>query len=90
MRRGLRAAGVSGIPRGPRSATRENPFGLTPRQMEVLMLLAAELTNAEIAARLHLSPKTVDHHVSAVLSKMDVHTREAAVELARGQGLFEN
>ena len=54
------------------------------------MLLAAELTNAEIAARLHLSPKTVDHHVSAVLSKMDVHTREAAVELARGQGLFEN
>ncbi|MCA9868040.1 MAG: AAA family ATPase [Anaerolineales bacterium] len=90
LRRGLRAAGASGIPRGPRSATRENPFGLTPRQMEVLMLLAAELTNAEIAARLHLSPKTVDHHVSAVLSKMDVHTREAAVELARGQGLFEN
>ena len=84
LRRQLRDAGAARIPRGPRSATRENPFGLTPRQMEVLALLAEGLTNTEIAARLHLSPKTVDHHVSAVLGKMDVHTREAAAELARG------
>ena len=84
LRRQLRDAGAARIPRGPRSATRGNPFGLTPRQMEVLALLAEGLTNTEIAARLHLSPKTVDHHVSAVLGKMDVHTREAAAELARG------
>ena len=83
VRAQLRAAGVQTIPRGPRAATRQNPFGLTNRQVEILALLAENLTNAEIAARLHLSPKTVDHHVSAVLAKLDVASRDQAAHLAR-------
>jgi DNA-binding NarL/FixJ family response regulator len=83
LRRRLRHAGATGIPRGPRPATRDNPYGLTNRQLDVLRLLAEGLTNAQIAARLTLSPKTVDHHVSAVLAKLDVATREEAAERVR-------
>jgi AAA ATPase domain/Bacterial regulatory proteins, luxR family len=67
-RQRMRAAGRQSIPRGPRPTTRDNPFGLTARQMDILALLAEDLTNAKIAARLYLSPKTVDHHVSTVLT----------------------
>jgi DNA-binding CsgD family transcriptional regulator len=83
VRQALRDAGVSTVPRGPRATTRENPFNLTNRQLEILMLLTEELTNAEIAARLNISAKTVDHHVSAVLGKLTVSSREEAAELAR-------
>lgn len=82
-RQKLRAAGIQAIPHGPRAATRENPFGLTNRQVDVLTLLIENLTNAEIAARLHISPKTAGHHVSAVLAKLDVSSREEAADLAR-------
>jgi DNA-binding CsgD family transcriptional regulator len=88
LRQQMRAAGVGVIPRGPRPATRENPFGLTTRQLDILTLLAQNLTNAEIAGRLYLSPKTVDHHVSAVLAKLGVRSREAAADLARQQSLL--
>jgi DNA-binding CsgD family transcriptional regulator len=87
LREKMRSAGLK-TPRGPRPATRENPFGLTARQLDILALLAAGLTNAEIAARLHLSPKTVDHHVSAVLAKLEVASREAAADVARQHQLF--
>ena len=83
LRQKMRAAGIANVPRGPRPTTRENPFNLTPRQREILALLAQALTNAEIATQLHLSTKTVDNHVSAILAKMDVHTREDAAALAR-------
>ena len=83
VRQKLRDAGVQAVPRGPRTTTKENPFGLTNRQVEVLTLLTENLTNAQIAARLHISPKTVDHHVSAVLGKLDVSSREEAAETAR-------
>lgn len=86
VRLALRAAGVRNL---PRSTTRENPYGLTARQMDILALLAQELSNAEIAARLSLSPKTVDHHVSAVLAKLDVHSREEAAQVARREGLVK-
>ena len=82
--RRLRALGVRGLPRGPRPSTRENPAGLTKRQCEVLELVAAGLRNAEIAQRLHLSERTVDRHVSAVLDKLSVRTRtEAGAEAVR-------
>jgi DNA-binding CsgD family transcriptional regulator len=75
----LRARGIMSVPRGPSRRTRENPAGLTDRQVDVLMLLAGGLTNAEIAERLVLSVRTVDHHVSAILGKLDVTNRQEAV-----------
>lgn len=78
VRQRLRELGTTSIPRGPQAATRENPAGLTPRQLEVLELLGDGLTNAEIADRLVVSVRTVDHHVSAVLAKLGVTTRHEA------------
>ena len=83
----LRAQGARGIPRGPRAPTRANPAGLTPREVEVLRLLADGLRNAEIAARLVVSPKTVDHHVSTVLAKLGVPNRQAAARQAARLGI---
>jgi DNA-binding CsgD family transcriptional regulator/tetratricopeptide (TPR) repeat protein len=83
VRRSLRAMGASAVPRGPRPATRANPAGLTARQVDVLKLIAAGLTNAEIAERLYISAKTVDHHVSAILDKLGVATRREAAEKTR-------
>jgi len=82
--RRLRELGERGVPRGPRPNTRANPAGLTARELEVLGLLAEGMRNAQIAERLVLSGKTVDHHVSAVLRKLDVRSRgEATAEAAR-------
>ncbi len=84
MAQRLRELGARGIPRGPRPRTREHPAGLTRREVEVLSLLAEGMRNAEIAERLVVSTKTVDHHVSAILRKLDVRNRgEAAAEAAR-------
>jgi DNA-binding CsgD family transcriptional regulator/tetratricopeptide (TPR) repeat protein len=78
LRRRLRASGVKRIPRGPRAASRAGPAGLTPRETEVLELIVRGATNAEIARELVIAPKTVDHHVSAVLGKLGVGSRREA------------
>jgi DNA-binding CsgD family transcriptional regulator len=88
LRRALRAHGVVHLPRGPRPTTRANRFGLTARQLDILRLLGEGLSNTEIAGRLSITPKTAEHHVAAVLAKLDVQTRQAAVRLARSQHLI--
>jgi len=55
--------------------------------MEVLALLAEGRTNSQLARRLHLSPKTVGHHVSAILEKLGVETRAEAVANAFTMGI---
>jgi DNA-binding NarL/FixJ family response regulator len=76
----MRTLGIRSIPAGRRAATRDHPLGLTRREQEVLDLICAGRSNAEIASRLVISAKTVDHHVSAVLAKLGVGTRHAAAE----------
>jgi DNA-binding CsgD family transcriptional regulator len=87
--RSLRARGVRGLRRGPRKRTRENPAGLTAREVEVVALLAEGLRNANIAERLIVSEKTVDHHVSSILRKLDVKTRGEAGAAAVRLGILE-
>jgi DNA-binding CsgD family transcriptional regulator/tetratricopeptide (TPR) repeat protein len=88
LRRDLRNRGIRGIPRGARSATAQNPAGLTRRQMDVLTLVARGQTNANIASELFISEKTVGHHVSAILDKLSVDNRVQAAAVAAERGLI--
>jgi DNA-binding CsgD family transcriptional regulator len=87
--RRLRLRGVRNIARGPRRSTLKNPAQLTSRQVEILALLRDGLTNAEIADRLYITPKTVAHHVSAILAKLGVRSRRQAVAETANLGLPE-
>mgnify|MGYP003288556645 CR=1 FL=1 len=78
---------MRGLARGPRPATRANPANLTAREVEVLTLVAEGLRNAEIAQRLFISIKTVDHHVSAILTKLGVRSRQEAATAATRLGI---
>lgn len=83
MRTELREQGLI-----PEAADPADLTTLTPRQREVARLIAEGLTNKEIAARLHLSPRTVDMHVSAVLDRLDARTRTEAAQRAQDLGLL--
>jgi len=88
LKQEMRTKGVRGIPRGPRPATRENPFGLTARELEVLASLVKGLSNNAIAKRLNLSTRTVEHHIASILQKMQVQSRNEAVALALKEKLL--
>jgi DNA-binding CsgD family transcriptional regulator len=89
IRKQFRAKGVKRIPRGVRPTTQSNQFGLTRREAEVLELLSKGLRNSAIARALFVSQKTVDHHVSSILSKLGVPSRGAAVVAVTGTGSRE-
>jgi DNA-binding CsgD family transcriptional regulator len=65
----------------------EDPFGLTPRERQVLALLADGRTNREIGQTLYMAEKTASVHVSRILSKLDVRSRTEAAALAHRVGL---
>jgi DNA-binding CsgD family transcriptional regulator len=85
LRRQMRMRGVRRVPRGSRPSTRGHPLGLTRREAEILGLLVDGLRSSSIAKRLYVSPKTVEHHVSAILAKLGVSSRAEAVALTRTQ-----
>src|SRR3954447_2846417 len=88
-RRRLRALGVTRLPSRPSSSTRDNPAGLTNRQVEILRLVGTGMSNAEIAATLVVSVRTVDHHVSAILHKLGTSNRREASARIGSLGLDE-
>jgi DNA-binding CsgD family transcriptional regulator len=89
LRRQMRAGGLRDIPRGPIAKTRESPAGLTRRQSEVLALLVKGQSNGQIARRLSISPKTAEHHVAAIMARLEITTRRDVVTAARDRGLLE-
>jgi DNA-binding CsgD family transcriptional regulator len=88
LRRQMRLDGARAVPRGPIAGTRANAAGLTRRQVEVLGLLDEGLSNSEIARRLCVSAKTAEHHVSAIMARLDAATRQQAAAVARARGLL--
>jgi DNA-binding CsgD family transcriptional regulator/predicted ATPase len=78
----LRALGAERLPRGPRPTTQANPFQLTGREMDVLALIVQGRRTREIADALFLSQRTVGHHITAILAKLEVHTRDEAARKA--------
>jgi DNA-binding CsgD family transcriptional regulator len=87
LRRKLRAGGIRGISRGAQERNRQNPHGLTTRELGVLSQLTEGCRNADIARRLFVSEKTVDHHVSSILGKLGVRSRGEAAAMANRLGL---
>jgi DNA-binding CsgD family transcriptional regulator len=89
----LAARGPVTIPREtpptpPAKSAPTSPFGLTVREVEVLRLLAQGLTDAQIAAQLIISPRTVNTHLKAIYGKIQVSSRSAATRYALDQHLI--
>ena len=89
MKQLMRANGIKNVPRGISKVTRSNSAFLTGRELNVLPLLKEGLKNREIAERLYISPKTVDHHISSILFKLDVNSRTLAVLKATDMGIIK-
>jgi DNA-binding CsgD family transcriptional regulator/tetratricopeptide (TPR) repeat protein len=77
------------VPRRPRATARAHPGQLTARERDVLRLLAQGLSTAEIASDLVVSPRTAEHHISAVLRKLGEPTRARAVATALRSGVLD-
>ena len=77
------AAGLASAP----SVAATYPAGLSAREADVLRLVAVGLSNAEVAERLYLSPRTVDTHLRSIYNKLGVSTRSAATRFAVEHGL---
>ncbi|WP_170971075.1 helix-turn-helix transcriptional regulator [Ilyomonas limi] len=89
LKQEMRNSGIKNIPRGIRASTRSNAALLTGREMDILQLLKEELHNKEIAAQLYISAKTVDHHISSILFKLDADSRSKAVTEAVRLGILK-
>ncbi len=89
LKQGMRNSGIKNIPRGMRKSTRSNAANLTQREIDIVLLLKDGLQNKEIAGKLFISPKTVDHHISSLLFKLDVNSRTKAAQEAARLGIIK-
>lgn len=89
MKLEMRKSGIKSIPRGLRKTTQSNTAYLTLRELDVLHLLKDGMQNKEIANRLYISAKTVDHHISSILFKLDVNSRTKAVKEALSREIIK-
>jgi DNA-binding NarL/FixJ family response regulator len=87
IRRSLRRAGSNG--NGQATGSKNGDLGLSPREREILRLLAEGKTQREIASALVISEKTVSTHIQHLLAKLGVHSRAQAVAAAFRLGLVE-
>ncbi len=85
----MRSSGIKSIPRGMRKSTQANEANLTQREIDIVTLLKDGLQNKEIAAKLFISPKTVDHHISSLLYKLEVNSRTKAAQEAIRLGIIK-
>ena len=88
MKYQMRSSGIKKIPRGLRKSTLSNSALLTGRELDVLQLLKEGFQNKEVAGKLYISAKTVDHHISSILFKLDVNSRLKAVNEAFRQQIL--
>jgi DNA-binding NarL/FixJ family response regulator len=86
----MRISGIKNIPKGPRQSTKENPSGLTERQLEILKLVAGGLSNSEIGNKLFISSRTVENHISTIFSKLNIRSRVEAAALVHSNQVFKN
>ena len=89
LKQQLRNEGLKKLPRGKRKTTKSNPGQLTDREMAIVKLLHKGMQNKEIAEQLFISPKTVDHHISSILFKLDVNSRSNAAQEAVRLGIIK-
>ena len=89
LKQEMRSSGIRKIPRGKRESTKSNPAQLTTRELDILELLKTGAQNKEIAAKLFISAKTVDHHISSILFKLDVPSRNKAADEAIRMGIIK-
>ncbi|MGW9134043.1 response regulator transcription factor [Streptomyces sp. NPDC055681] len=87
QRRLLERVTTAPAPAGPPAAEQQLPDGLTPREAEVLVLIAEGLSNPEIARKLHISQATVKSHINNLFAKAGVRDRAQAVRYAYVRGL---
>ncbi|HEX2533592.1 MAG TPA: AAA family ATPase [Chitinophagaceae bacterium] len=90
MKQEMEASGIKKVPRGKRSSTLANPAQLTSREVQILQYLQEAASNKEIAAALFISAKTVDHHISSILFKLEAPSRSKAVTQAIKLGLLHS
>jgi DNA-binding CsgD family transcriptional regulator/tetratricopeptide (TPR) repeat protein len=88
VRRTMRDLGIRYIPAGARTVAKAHPRGLTAREQEILQLVSQGQSNDEISASLFISVRTVEHHVSAILTKLGTDSRKKAAKEAQRLGLM--
>jgi DNA-binding CsgD family transcriptional regulator len=80
---------IDEVKRSTRKQPHEKPYGLSPRELEVLSLIARGMTDRQIGDHLFISPRTVMQHVTRILRKLEVDSRTAAAARALQDGIFD-